>query len=234
MRIANHPIDNGHRVLQVTGTISPGFRWYEADRTDDPIEILKSEGIEFDEQGRANPAQRFSMDDFANLLGEEFEDVPGALHIPAGQDETLRESFVEQLTEGTAVLSLISIWSVLGGTIKYGTAAQTSCFLMLRAAGPDSIWPLAIYPTGQIEVVFQYLSTRSPFDDIQVRNEFRELLNQIPGVDLPRAKLALRPSIRAESLASETSLERARHALAWFVERTFQTEGDANEEIGPN
>lgn len=223
MRIANHPIENGHRVLQAGGTISPGFRWYEPDRADDPIEVLKQEGVQFDDHGRANAAQRFSVDDLATLLGEEFEEAPGELLISPGQDEKLRESFVIQLAEGTtpaerqALLSVISTWSVLGGSIQYGTAAQTSCFLMLRAGEPDSIWPCVIYPSGYVEIVYQYLATRAPFDDIRLREELRQKLNEIPGVDIPAAKLTLRPSLRAGLFTTETALGQLGDTLAWFI-----------------
>ena len=225
MRIANHPIDNGHRVLQSAGTVSPGFRWYEPGRTDDPVEVLKAEGVDFDGVGKASPAQRFSVDDLAGLLGEDYDEVPGMLLIPEGQDGALRDSFVRQLSEGTtptetqAVLAVVSMWSGFGGTVQYGTASQTSCFLMLRAGEPDSIWPMTIYPTGHLEVVFQYLSTRAPFDDIELRDEFRRRLNTIAGVDIPSAKLALRPNIRAELITTETALRSLGKTLSWFVEQ---------------
>lgn len=224
MRIANHPIDNGHRVLQAGGTISPGFRWYEPDRTDDPVDVLKAEGVEFDEHARANPAQRFSTEDLAELLGQDFDEPLTEMTISAGQDPKLRESFLTQLAAATspdesqAILSLITTWTELGGTIQYGTSAQTSCFLMLRDGEPDAIWPVTIYPTGFVEIVFQYLSTRKPFDNTELRDAYRRKLNQIEGVEIPPAKLALRPSIRANLLTSHTAQNLMAQTLAWFVE----------------
>jgi alkylated DNA nucleotide flippase Atl1 len=223
MRIANHPIENGHRVMQASGTISPGFRWYEPDRQDDPVAVLKAEGVEFDDQGRANPSQRFTAEDFANLLGDEIDELPGELYIPEGQDASLRDKFVAQLTEGTspaatrAILSLIATWTGLGGEVSYGTATQTSCFLGLRLGEPDAIWMAAIYPTGSVEIVFQWLASKPPFDDIQNRNQLRERLNQIEGIDIPTAKLALRPSIRAELLVPDDSLQQFADAGEWFL-----------------
>lgn len=229
VHIASHPIDNGHRVMQSGGAISPGFRWYEPDRQDDPVEVLKSEGVEFDDQGRAKQAQRFTADDLAALLGEEYGELPGEMLIPAGQDEELRDKFVSQLSEGTgpteaqAMLSLVSTWSGLGGEVSYGTASQTSCFLGLRLDQPDSIWMAAIYPTGLVEIVFQWLAPRPPFDDIHVRDELRERLNQIPSVEIPAAKLALRPNIRATYFTSEGSLQQFAETSAWFLEKARST-----------
>jgi alkylated DNA nucleotide flippase Atl1 len=231
MRIATHPIDNGHRVMQAAGTVSPGFRWYEPDRSDDPIEVLKSEGIEFDAHGRANLAQRFTVDDLAELVGEANTEEPMPLELAPGQDPKLRDSFLAQLSEGVsaseaqAMLALTASWTVLGGTVQYGTAAQTSCFLMLRAGEPCAIWPIVLYPTGWFEIVFQYLSTRVPFDDIALREKFREKLNQIDGIEVPTSKLALRPNIPTEVLARPGALESLSETLHWFVQQVLNEAG---------
>ena len=48
---------------------------------------------------------------------------------------------------------------------------------MIRAGQPDSIWPIAIYPTGWMEFVFQNLAVRAPFDDVRVRDGLRHKLH---------------------------------------------------------
>jgi hypothetical protein len=48
------PVANAHRVLQAEGTLAPGFPWPNG-RKDDPIDVLRSEGIIFDENLRADP-----------------------------------------------------------------------------------------------------------------------------------------------------------------------------------
>ncbi len=110
-------------------------------------------------------------------------------------------------------------YTALGGTIQYGTATQTSCFLMLRAGQPNSIWPLVLYPTGWFEVVFQYLATRMPFDDIALRDEFRQRLNRLDGVEIPSSKLALRPNSLTEVLTRPGALDTLQEALAWFIDQ---------------
>src|SRR5699024_2491758 len=221
-RIAKHPMTNGHRVLQAEGTISPGFRWYEPDRTENPQSVLEEEGVRFDAAGRADRSQRLSADDLADLLGDTSEDTPGIVSVPAGQDETLRASFLEQLggnaapAEVDAVLHVIRAWENLGGEVSYGTAATTSCFLLSRAPAKGSIWPVAIYPDGSIEVVFQHLATRPPFDDLQLRDELRSRLNRIAGVDIPTSKLTLRPSVKFSSISSPSGLETFVSTLEWF------------------
>ncbi|WP_236648377.1 MULTISPECIES: MGMT family protein [Micromonospora] len=64
-RLANYPLPNAHRVLQVEGIVSPNFRWADAERTDDPRDLLRAEGVEFDQYGRADQAQRIGTEDGA-------------------------------------------------------------------------------------------------------------------------------------------------------------------------
>lgn len=239
-RIAKYPMSNGHRVLQVEGTISPGFRWYEPGRTDDPRAVLEEEGLRFDAAGRADRSQRLSADDLADLMGVTSEDIPGIMSVPAGQDETLRESFLKQLgaeatpAEFDAVLHVISAWEGLGGEVSYGTAKTTSCFLISRAPSKGSIWPVAIYPDGYIEVVFQYLATRPPFDVLQKRDELRSRLNTISGVDIPTSKLALRPNVKFSSISSTSGLETFVSTLEWFfreVDEHWSSPVDGDDEL---
>jgi len=75
-RLANHPVANAHRVLQVEGTVSQSFRWPDPARTDDPLDLLRAEGVVFDEQGRADQAQRLTVEDLAQLAGLTIGDLP--------------------------------------------------------------------------------------------------------------------------------------------------------------
>jgi hypothetical protein len=79
---------------------------------------------------------------------------------------------------------LVDDWARRGGELLYGLSAETSCFLMCRVEGRN-IWPFAIYPSGRVEVVFQYLKDRPPFDDDALREEFRQRLNRANGTCLP-------------------------------------------------
>ena len=110
--------------------------------------------------------------------------------------------------------------SSLGGALSFGNAAETSCFPLLR--GPihrkDAIWPLAIYPTtGAVEVVFQHLARRAPFDDPFLRRELLDRINSIDGIDLPESKLALRPSFPLTVLRTPDAANQLGAVLAWFA-----------------
>jgi alkylated DNA nucleotide flippase Atl1 len=228
MRLATVPVVNAHRVLQAEGTISPGFRWPDPARTEDPRDLLAQEGVQFDERGYANPAQRISTEELAQLAGVTVDDLSETVPDPnPGQDPALRDRFVEQLAELQTpstvhgVLALLDAWTAMGGRVQYGTAGETSCFLMARTSDhpSGSIWPAALYPSGKCEVVFQHLANRPPFDDLELREEFRQRLNQVPGVDLPAAKIELRPGFDLAVLAEAAGRESLITELSWFLKQ---------------
>jgi hypothetical protein len=82
---------------------------------------------------------------------------------------------------------------------------------------PDGIWPFTIYSrSGTIEVVFQHMRRRPVFDDITLREEFRQRL-QAAGIAIPESKLNLRPSFRVDMLRDPARLSAVESALEWFV-----------------
>src|SRR5262249_14945883 len=120
------------------------------------------------------------------LAGLTVGDLPDTLPSATdGQDPDLRSRFLEQLAAQqdpatiNGVISVLDSWTAMGGWLNYGQGDQTSCFLMTR--GQDlldgDIWPVTLYPLRSCEIVFQYLATRPPFDDIQIREELRQRLN---------------------------------------------------------
>jgi uncharacterized protein with ParB-like and HNH nuclease domain/alkylated DNA nucleotide flippase Atl1 len=216
--LATRPMPNVHRVLQADGRISANFRWLDG-RTDSPGDLLKSEGVVFDDQGRADPQRRLDVEDLAQLAGVTMDELPEQLPaLPAHEDLPL---FAEQLathqTTATvnATVRVIDAWADLGGTVWIGRGNERSCYLMAHVED-KGLWPVVFYPTGKCEVVFQYMAVRPPFDDVELRREFLNRLNKIAGVDLPEAKLELRPGFGVELLTDTAARETFVDALTWF------------------
>ncbi|MDQ0733785.1 DUF4268 domain-containing protein [Arthrobacter agilis] len=67
--IAKFPMANAWRVLQSGGTISPGFRWIDLSRADDPRAVLEEEGVRFDAEGRAAPEHFIGAEELAVAAG---------------------------------------------------------------------------------------------------------------------------------------------------------------------
>ena len=226
VHLAHHPVPSAWRVLMSDGAISPNFRWEASSRTDDPRELLESEGIVFT-GGRADPAQRITGKELAGLLGMDTGDLPrteNSQDSAHGTDSAAGRQFMDQLADAhpdcvSAITRLLQHWQGLGGALAFGSASEVSCFLMLYA-GPDrrdQIWPFIIYPRwGTIEVVFQTMRRRPVFDDITLREEFRQRL-QLAGITIPESKLSLRPSFRFDTLRDPAALTAVESALEWFV-----------------
>ena len=62
---------HAHRVLSGDGSVSFHFEWHDESDTRDPVEVLIGEGVEFDEGGRANQAQRLGPAELEALLDAE-------------------------------------------------------------------------------------------------------------------------------------------------------------------
>ena len=73
-RLRDAPVPNPHRVLTSSAKPSPDFRWGDENRTEDPAEMLKQEGVLFDKSGRADSEQRLFAADLVRLVTDE-EDV---------------------------------------------------------------------------------------------------------------------------------------------------------------
>ena len=223
VHLATNPVPNAWRVLTVDGSISPSFRWEASDRTDDPEELLTSEGIVF-VNGHADVAQRVMASELAGLLGMDAGELPSVRDTQVSIDSAAGRQFLTQLADAhpdcvEAVKDLLQHWQSLGGVPSFGRAGEVSCFLLLYAyrTGSDRIWPFTIYPlTGTIEVVFQHMRRRLVFDDATLREEFRRRL-QAAGIPIPESKLNLRPPFRMDVLRDPATRSEVKSALEWFA-----------------
>lgn len=234
--VARSPMTGAWRVLRAGGTIADGFRWgpnsEHASQT--PREVLESEGLAFDADGHADPEQRVSAIELAELLGIEFE-IDDSLDTAAGDESDDYNRFVAQLAESQSasavhgMLGLIRFWRSIGGELGFGDRAETSCFFMARRGkrhlGGNGIWPFTVYPrAGTVEVVFQYLKDRPPFDRLDLREELRTRLNRIDGIDIAEDRLQLRPSFRVSVLESETNQDAVADVLRFFMDEVSTSE----------
>ncbi|RBY84303.1 hypothetical protein, partial [Blastococcus sp. TF02A-26] len=225
-----------HRVLKAAGVVSPDFRWLEPGRTDSPEQMLRDEGVQFDDAGRASKAQRFTSSELALLVGLEPETPPAELSVPALDAQAdLRDRFIGQLGEAQSpetvhgLLALLDGWTKLGGRLEFGEAGEVSCYMMATEAAKlgDKIWPLTVYPSGKVEVVFQYLLYRPPFDRWDLRDAFRRRLNEVPGIELPIAKVSMRPGFHVDVTAGEVARQALLSHLEWFRQQaTDAAEGE--------
>jgi alkylated DNA nucleotide flippase Atl1 len=224
--MAKIDLDGAWRVLQSAGSVSPGFSWSDPADQRDPLAVLRAEGLHFDAQDRADSSQRVGAEQLAERLGLEPGEPLEGLSVPAGEDDRA-EKFLLLLENHNSpsvqhgVLALMRFWVQLGGELDYGWGESTSCVFLVpeKVAGARRVRPIAIYPDITIEVGFQHLIVRPPFDDYEVREEFRERLNRAPGVDISVSRLRSRPPIAIEVAGDEAARDALEEALAWFYEK---------------
>lgn len=112
--ITTYPLANAWRVLQTGGTISPGFRWSDPARTDDPHGLLESEGLEFDDAGRAKPEQFITAGELAQLSGLDVTDDEPAWRSNGGHGTSLKakqEQFYQRVRDlGESTSTHIKRW----------------------------------------------------------------------------------------------------------------------------
>jgi len=225
------------RVLQAGGTISPGFRWSEGSPHTgrDPIEVLREEGVRFDDTGRAHPDDRIDVRELGQLVGLEID----AADSDRGESAELETAFLQKLAERFppasvhGVTELLDAWRTLGGRVEFSKA---SAFLQAHPSNSSrNIWPIAINDYGTVEVVFQWLSYRPPFDDRELRDELRRRLNAAHGVEIPKSKLDVRPPFSIDALADTANRARIIDTLEWFINivREFEAE-QAQNAVAPS
>lgn len=184
--------------------------------------MLEAEGVHFNAAGQAASEQRFDARELAVLVGLEPAALP-LTHLADGTSEGGFDGFTAQLSSvqnantAQGVRELVSAWTSLGGRVELGSSSEVSCCLMARDGEgmADKVWPFTICPSGKVEVVFQWMTTRPPFDAIELREEFRRRLNEVPGVDLPAAKVSMRPGFSVELLVHAGRDQLVRQ-LGWF------------------
>ena len=81
----------------------------------------------------------------------------------------------------------------------------------------------ATYTYGRIEIYFQYLKPKPPFNDEDKRLELRRRLNEIPGANIPPDGISRRPSIRLHLLAAPEVMKQFLGALDWTLQEIRAT-----------
>jgi len=76
---------------------------------------------------------------------------------------------------------------------------------------------LSVWTYARIEIPFQWVRSRKPFEDEAKRLELRERLNRIPGVHIPADAISRRPSVPLAVLTNNASLNEFLAALDWYI-----------------
>ncbi len=78
--------------------------------------------------------------------------------------------------------------------------------------------PVVVWTNGYLEIRFDNMSSRPPFDREEKRREFARLLSAIPGIEFAADRVEGHPNFRLSPLTEADDLARLLSALDWFVE----------------
>jgi len=135
-----------------------------------------------------------------------------------------RDAILSELRErhGDAIATTaegIFDWAARRGLrFWFGSGRRDGSFQAGVQDGAHYLWPFRVYTYGSVEINFQFMARRPPFDDLAQREELRRRLNEIEGVELT-AQDDLRPNIPLAMFVAPEALSRLLKALEWAFEQ---------------
>jgi hypothetical protein len=88
-------------------------------------------------------------------------------------------------------------------------------FVPVLPVGQKGLYPFHVLANGNVQVYFQFLKSRPPFDQEAKRRELLARLNAIPGVAIAPDAIGGKPSVPLVALASPDNLSRFLDAVNW-------------------
>jgi hypothetical protein len=92
---------------------------------------------------------------------------------------------------------------------------------------------LAAWTGGTVEIYFQWLANKPPFDDEARRRELLNRLVAIPGVEIPPDAISRRPSFDMKHLVDPANLQCFFSAFDWAFQQTHIVEPQSRATNGP-
>jgi hypothetical protein len=115
----------------------------------------------------------------------------------------------------------------------YGSGSKDGSFQAGLYSSDAYLFPFVMYTYGRLEIQFQFIRRRPPFDDPALRDELRGKLDAVPGVAMSPDVLERRPSIPFAALTDDETLNRVLEVLDWaFAQSERAASADAPEAGG--
>lgn len=140
--------------------------------------------------------------------------------------EQMRPLMLQRNQRTAEVAAAILEWAERRGIrIWWGQGSGVGSFMPIVDHGSEWFGPAFITTRGKMEIQFETLLRRRPFDSADTRLEFVRRIERIPGLSLDRSRLHKRPSFYLDIVATEESLALLLDALDWFVDRVRRGQG---------
>jgi hypothetical protein len=119
--------------------------------------------------------------------------------------------------EADAARAILS-WAKKNVTrIDWGKGSRYGSFIPVQGPTGEGQTIVFVWTSGSVEIPFQYMSRRKPFDNELNRVELLNRLNQIPGIKIPADEINSRPNVRLAVLANDGTVAKFLAVLDWYV-----------------
>lgn len=178
----------------------------------DPAEVLAVEIKQYVGEGMKTLVPRV----VGQTTAKEMRSQNGRQWDEASFFQTLRErSGVAQVAVARKILDWAEGRSL---RIRWGKGNKDGSFRpMLEWRGKER-HTFVVRTSEVLRIRFSEMSRQPPFDDESKREQLRERLNRIPGVDVPPDRLASRPEITFAQLSDDTAMSKFLEAMDWYVQ----------------
>jgi hypothetical protein len=86
-------------------------------------------------------------------------------------------------------------------------------------ASRGDLWPFVVYSNGDVEIGFVYMARRQHFSDPALRDELRQRLNEIDGIDLATDSIERRPTFRIDALSTDAGFSQFTRTVEWALQQ---------------
>jgi hypothetical protein len=183
----------------------------------DPAEVLALELTQYMGQGL-----RTLVPKIIGLTAAVKDKKSRGSHEARQWDET---SFFQELESRRGVDELrvarnIYEWAQANGfRIWWGKGKISGSFFPMFDYRGESHFLFSLWTSGEIEVQFQMMQKRLPFETEAKRLELLQRLNELPGVSFPTDVITRRPSLALSILKDEAALKRFLDAFDWVIQK---------------
>lgn len=139
------------------------------------------------------------------------------------------QSFFEELearntVDDAKIARKIFEWARLHGfSICWGEGARDGSLVLYLSYRDTTYYTVVVWTYGRVEMQFQWMKSKPPFDVESKRLELLARINQIRGIDLPTNGVDRRPSFPLLELQAEDSLNQFLDVLKWIAEEIKQS-----------
>jgi hypothetical protein len=154
-----------------------------------------------------------------NVIGQKEKDRPGGDARQWDEPSFFKELQLRRGPHDTAVARKLLAWAHSHNLrIFWGKGKRSGSFFPLLDREGITYWLFSVWTYGTLEIQFQMMHQKSPFDQEEKRLDLRARLNQIPGVAIARESITKRPSVSLSVLRPEAHLEQFLRTFDWVIQ----------------